>query len=207
MNPVLEPALEGLGKPKRHLRGSLLFSAGETAAGFHYVRSGEIRVFRMDEKGREIELVRVGPEDFVGEAVVFASVPYPAFAQAVRNSETLYFEKKAVFAGIRRDPKIAGFFLGLLARKCVVLNERLDHIGLQTVRQRLVRYLLSACSGERNCEIVLEMRKGDLARLLGTIGETLSRTLAQMEKEGLIEVHGRRITILDGRRLRSGLES
>lgn len=207
MNPPLDPALERLGTPKRHRRGSLLISAGEAALGFHYVRAGEIRVFRMDEKGREIELVRIGPGDFVGEAVAIAGVPYPAFAQAVKNSETLYFDKRDVFAGIRRDPDVAAFFLRLLARKCVVLNERLEHIGLQTVRQRLVRHLLSSCSGERGCEVVLTMRKGDLARFLGTVGETLSRTLAQLEKEGLIAVRGRRISILDCRRLRSGLQS
>jgi CRP/FNR family cyclic AMP-dependent transcriptional regulator len=207
MSPVLDPGLEEIGRPKRYPRGTLLFSAGEPGQGFHYVRSGEIRVFRMDEKGREIELVRVGPGDFVGEAVVFASASYPAFAQAARSSETLYFEKNAVLAGIRRNPDVAAFFLGLLARKCLVLNDRLEDIGLQTVRQRLVRHLLSSCSGERCCEVVLDRKKADLARLLGTIGETLSRTLAQLEKEGLIEVRGRRIRILDCRKLRSGLES
>ncbi len=206
-NAVLEPVLEKLGKPRRYPRGALLFSAGDPGSGFHFVRSGEIRVFRMDERGREIELVRVGPGDFVGEAVVFASVPYPAFAQAGKNSETLYFDKKTVLTAIGKNPDVAESFLGLLARKCVVLNERLEQLGLQTVRQRLVRYLLSSCSGERSCEIVLETRKGDLARLLGTIGETLSRTLAQMEREGLIKVRGRRITVLDCPRLRSGLES
>jgi CRP/FNR family transcriptional regulator len=207
MSPVLEPVLARLGKPKRYPRGSLLFSPGDQASGFHYVTAGEIRVFRMDEKGREIEIVRVGPGDFVGEAVAFAAVPYPAFAQAEKNSDTLFFEKSAVLTGIRNNPEVAAFFLGLLARKCVVLNERLEDIGLQTVRQRLIRYLLSSCSGDKSCEVVLEMKKGDLARLLGTIGETLSRALAQLERDGLIVVRGKLITVLDCRRLRAGLDS
>jgi CRP/FNR family transcriptional regulator len=205
--PALEGWLEKLGIPKRYPRGGLLFSAGDPGAGFHLIRSGEVRVFRMDDRGREIELVRTGPGEFVGEAVVFASVPYPAFAQAEKSTITLYFDRKAVLAAVGKNPEVAEFFLGLLARKCVILNDRLDQVGLQTVRQRLVRYLLSACSGERRCEVVLEMRKGDLARFLGTIGETLSRALSQLEKEGLIEVRGRRIAILDCGRLRSGIES
>ncbi len=160
----------------------------------------------MDERGREVELIRAGPGDFIGEAVVFAADSFPAFAQAASVSETYFFDRKAVFSRIRRDPETARFFLDLLARKCLVLNKRIETLSLRTVRQRLASHLLTSCSGERCCRVVIDTKKSDLARLLGTVGETLSRTLSRMEKEGLIEVSGRTIRIPDCRRLRAEVD-
>jgi len=104
-----------------------------------------------------------------------------------------------------RDPAAARFFVELLARKCLVLNERIEALGLRTVRQRIVQYLLSRCSGRGACVVELAVKNTDLARLLGTVPETLSRNLRRMQEEGLIEVKGRKIRVLDCSKLRGGL--
>ncbi len=199
--------LKDTGRPRKFPAGALLFSAGEPAEGFYYIESGEIRVYRMDERAREMELIRARAGDFIGEAVVFAGEIYPAFAEAVKDTETIYFGKKSIFSRIDRDPEVARFFIRLLAGKCLVLNKRVETLGFKTVKQRLIQYLLISCSGERKCEVELKMKKSDLARLIGTISETLSRTLAQMENEGLITVQGARIRIEDCARMRAVLDS
>jgi CRP/FNR family transcriptional regulator len=73
---------------------------------------------------------------------------------------------------------------------------------MKTVRQRLAGYLLSGCRDGGTRAIVLPMKKGDLAMALGTVGETLSRALRQMQDEGLIRVEGRTIRVIDGPGLR-----
>jgi CRP-like cAMP-binding protein len=95
----------------------------------------------------------------------------------------------------------------LLARKCVVLSNKIESLGLRTVRQRLIRYLLSRCSGEQTCLVELKVKKGELAKILGTISETLSRNLKHMQDEGLIEVEGNKITVKDCPALRDELIS
>lgn len=134
--------IENLGKRKRYARGSSLFQAEEKAAGFYYIETGEIRVFKMDEQGRELEVARLGPGDFLGEAIAFVSGRFPFYAQASKDSSVYYFEARAVFRRIDSDPAIAGFFIGLLAQKCVVLSSRVESHGLRTVRQRLIQYLV-----------------------------------------------------------------
>lgn len=198
-----EDSIKLLGKPKRYQKGEVLFSAQEKADGFYYVESGEIRVFKMDENGREIEVVRLEPGDFLGEAMVFVSSRFPFFAQAVKDSQVLFFDKNDILRRMDRDPLVAKFFVRLLAEKCVVLSQKVESLGLQTVRQRLIHYLLSNCSGERRCVIELTVKKVELAKILGTISETLSRNLKQMQEEGLIEVSGNRIRVLDCWRMRS----
>ena len=172
-----------------------MFSAQDEADGFYYVERGDIRVYKMDEQGREMEVVRLGPGGFLGEAIVFVSPSFPVYAQAMAHSDALFFDKKKVIRKMEADPRIAKFFVDLLARKCVVLSDRIESLGLRTVRQRLIRYLLSRCSGEKKCVVELRTKKGELAKTLGTISETLSRNLKQMQEEGLIQVEGNRISI------------
>ena len=198
-----EDSVKDLGRIKKFQKGEILFSAQEKASGFYYLESGEIRVFKMDENGREIEVVRLEPGDFLGEAIVFVSSRYPFFAQAVKDSRALFFDKNDILRHIDRDPLIAKFFVRLLAEKCVVLSQKIESLGLQTVRQRLIHYLLSHCSGEQQCVIELTVKKAELAKILGTISETLSRNLKQMQEDAIIEVKGNRIRVLDCNRMRS----
>jgi CRP/FNR family transcriptional regulator len=117
----------------------------------------------------------------------------------------LYFERLRVLRSIQADPAVAEFFLVLLANKCILLNERIETLNLRTVRQRLAQYLLAHCATERSCDINLTIKKSELAKYLGTISETLSRTFRRMGKDGLIEVRGRHIHVLDCARLRQEL--
>lgn len=167
-----ENRIKGLGKLKRYTQGTFLFQAEEKAAGFYYVETGEIRVFKMDEQGRELEVARLGPGEFLGEAIAFVPGRFPFYAQVVKDSEISFFETHSVFRRIESDPAVARFFIELLAQKCVALSSRVESLGLRTIRQRLIQYLLAHCYGSGHCLIELKMKKGDLAKLLGTISET-----------------------------------
>ncbi|MGB3861740.1 MAG: helix-turn-helix domain-containing protein, partial [Candidatus Aminicenantaceae bacterium] len=70
-------------------------------------------------------------------------------------------------------------------------------------RQRLIQYLVSSCGSDTSCVVTLPMKKAELAKLLGTISETLSRNLKQLQEEGLITVKGHTIHIKDRSRLNS----
>lgn len=203
----LPPKIRSLGTSRTYAEGEFLFQTEDSATGFFYVRSGEIRVFKLDAQGRELEVARLGPADFLGEAIAFVSGHFPFYAQAVRETNVQYFDRKAVFHALEVEPAAARFFVELLAKKCVTLSERVESLGLRTVRQRLIQYLLANCGGAGSCVIELRIKKGELARLLGTINETLSRNLKKMQEEGLIAVRGKSIQILDCERLREELNA
>jgi CRP/FNR family transcriptional regulator, dissimilatory nitrate respiration regulator len=203
-NPIAAK-LRALGVLRRFGRDELLFAAGDPANGFYIIQSGQVRVFKMDDEGREVEVARLGPGETLAEAAAFAAKEFPLFAQAVRDSTVLFFDKDSVLRRIEADPSLAGLFISLLAKKCLTLNRRIESLGLLTVKQRLAQYLLSQCSGRGQCLVDLTMTKGELAKMLGTVNETLSRTLKQMREEGWIEVKGGRIMIKDCPALRSEL--
>jgi CRP/FNR family transcriptional regulator len=196
-----------LGAIKRYPARAVLFHAGDVAKGFFYIESGAVRVYKADEQGRELDVARIEPGDFLGEAVAFAGGRYPFFAEAVRDSEARFFDRAEVWRGIERSPATARFFVGLLADKCLLLSGRVESLAMMTVRQRLAQYLVQNCSGGCAGVVELSVTKGELARLLGTVGETLSRALKQMQEDGLIAVRGRSIRIPDCALLRGEIEA
>ncbi|MFZ2052730.1 MAG: Crp/Fnr family transcriptional regulator [Candidatus Aminicenantales bacterium] len=201
----LDKKIASLGIKKAYRKDAFLFLAQEEARGFFYILKGEVRVFRMDDAGKELEIVRLRRGDFFGEAIVILKGKFPAFARAAQDTEVLFFEKQSVFRRLETDPAVARFMLLLLARKCQVLNQRIETFGLRTVRRRLVQYLLSFCRGDEACRLELPVKKVEIARQLGTISETLSRNLRKLQEESLIEVRKRTILIKSPRRLREVL--
>ena len=202
MNSIAD-AIQNIGITQSFEKEVFLFQAQDPALGFYLVRKGEIRVYKMDEQGKEIEIVRLGPGDYFGEAIVFTSPIYPAYAQAVTDSEVIYFSKKDILDEIGKNPGVGQFFIQLLAKKCVTLNQRIESLGLQTIRQRLIRFLLTQSRNQGSLDIDLHIKKTELARVIGTISETLSRNLKQLQEEGLIDVDGNHIIIKDPVSLRA----
>jgi CRP/FNR family transcriptional regulator len=93
--------------------------------------------------------------------------------------------------------------LAVLSMRLRRFASQIESLSLKEVPARLASYLLylSEEQGGTDC-VELEISKGQLASLLGTIPETLSRILGKMSDEGLIDVQGRRISLLN----REGLE-
>ena len=201
LTDALDPKIAALGTKKKYAKNAFLFLAQEAAQGFFYVVAGEVRVFRMNDAGREIEIVRLRPGEFFGEAIALLSGEFPAFARAARDTEALFFDRRAVLRTIRNNAAAAEFFISLLAKKCLQLNERMEALSLRTVRERLARFLLARCPADPPFDVPLTVKKLELARHLGTISETISRTFRRMERDGLIRVEGARIRILERGRL------
>ena len=137
---LLEIAME------KHLaKKAPLFSEGDQADGFYLILSGSVKVFKISPDGKEHILHIFGPGEPVGEVPVFSGKEFPAFAEAVRDSEVYFIEKDRLLRDLEHVPGLARDFITLLARKCVTLNRRIEALGLQTVRQRLVQFLLMRC--------------------------------------------------------------
>ncbi len=201
----LDKRISSLGVKKVYRKGAFLFLAQEDARGFFLILKGEVRVFRMDDTGKELEIVRLRPGEFFGEAIAILKGRFPAFARATQDSEVLFLETQTVFRKMDEDPAVSKLMLLLLARKCQLLNQRIENLGLRTVRERLAQYLISFCRGDEACRLDLPIKKVELARQLGTISETLSRNLRQLQEENIIKVNKRAISIKSPKRLREVL--
>ena len=183
---------------KKFGKGETIFFEGDEADGFHLVSSGQIKVFKMNPMGKEHILHIFGPGEPVGEVPVFSRQPFPATAEALIKSTTYYFPRNDFVALIEKNPSIALNMLAVLSRRLRQFANQIENLSLKEVPARLAGYLLYIAEEQDDSDVVrLPVSKGQLASLLGTIPETLSRIFAKMSDEGLIRVDGRSITIVD----------
>jgi CRP-like cAMP-binding protein len=190
-------------------KGDYLFREGEPSCGFYIVQRGAINVHRVSAAGKEqvIHVFRSG-ESFA-EATLATEKGYPGDARAVSASQVLLVQKDAFLALLRRRPDLALRMLGSMSAHLRVLVGQLEDLTLKDVETRLANWLLKRCANPKSIQpakIELGMTKRVLAAEIGTVSETLSRTLARFREERLLEVDGRTVTICSPSRLAQLLE-
>ena len=164
---------------------------------------GLIKIFKLAPDGKEQILHIIGPGEPFGEVAVFAGRLFPANAEALADSRLLFFPRDAFVDLISRNPSLALKMLAVLSMRLRQFAVQVESLSLKEVPGRLASYLLLLADEQEDpARAVLPISKGQLASLLGTIPETLSRIFAKMAGQGLIAVSGRNIRILD----RAGLE-
>jgi CRP/FNR family transcriptional regulator, dissimilatory nitrate respiration regulator len=185
-------------------RGRTLFSEGTKATGFYVIVSGKIKIYKISLEGKEQILHIFGSGEFFGEVPVFAGGRYPAHAVALEESEVLFFPREDFIGLIKKEPSLALNMLGILSHRLRRFTHLIEDLSLKEVPGRLATYILYTSERNKGSDTFeLDITKGQLASLLGTIPETLSRILSRMSSQEIIEVDGRNIRVLD----REALES
>ena len=188
---------------KHFRKGQVIFSEGDEANGFYVVVGGRVKVFKLSVEGKEQILHIFGRGEPFGEVPVFAGQDFPAHAEAISESRLFFFPRDAFTNLIRQNPSLALNMLAVLSMRLRQFTVQVEHLSLKEVPGRLAAYLLYLSDEKDGGSMIdLNISKGQLASFLGTIPETLSRILAKMSKQGLIQVDGRLIKIVD----RLGLE-
>ncbi len=178
-------------------KGERIFSEGDEGTGFYMVASGRVKIFKISLEGKEQILHLLGPGESFGEVSVFTGQGFPADAVASAQSVLLFFPRLAFIGLIRKDPALALNMMAQLSLRLRQFAGLIEDLSLKEVPGRLAKYLLYLSDESGGGEMALDVSKGQLASLLGTIPETLSRILAKMKRQGLIGLRGAQIRIID----------
>ncbi len=182
-------------------RGEFIFSEGDRADGFHILTGGRLKIFKLSPDGREQILHIVSPGQTFGEAAVFSGGLFPASAQAVEKSSAIFIPKAALTEILEKNPRAAMNMLAVLSARLRHFATLVENLSLKEVPSRLASHLILLEARDGSDTVYVDITRTQLAFLLGTIPETLSRILNRMNSAGIIEVKGRKITILDRNRL------
>lgn len=175
-------------------RGQIIFSEGDEGSGLYVIISGRVKVFKLSSEGKEQILHFFGPGDPIGEVAVFAGKRFPAHAEALEDSRIFFFPRAAFLTLIKDNPSLALNMLAVLSLRLRRFAALIDDLSLKEVPGRLAAYLLYLSRDNNEAEeVILDITKGQLASLLGTIPETLSRILTRMTGSGLIKLEGPRL--------------
>ncbi|MBD2493392.1 Crp/Fnr family transcriptional regulator [Nostoc sp. FACHB-280] len=187
-------ALANIAIPQTYKKGETLFWEGDEGTGFFIVKSGRIKVFKQANAGKEQILHIFGAEEHFAEVPALDGGNFPASAAAIENSEVVFIPRKAFLLVLQQHPTLAIAMLSTFAKHLRRLTFLVDSLSFQEVPERLKNYLFTLSDRNGNADIVeLDLPKAQLAALLGTIPETLSRAFYKLSQEGIIEMNGAKI--------------
>lgn len=201
LSPEEKMEIARITSAKTFQKGEMIYSAGDPGGKLYVIHTGTVKISRINAAGREQVIRVVGPGDFMGELSLFSSVPLSDNAEALALTTLCMLDGKRLKELMAKYPSIVFKILEELSRRLEKAENLIESISLSSVEQRVAQALLSLSEGSH--EVVLNMKKGDLASQLGMSQETLSRKLAAFQVQGLITLMGhKRIVIRD----RAGLE-
>jgi CRP/FNR family transcriptional regulator, nitrogen oxide reductase regulator len=199
-------AAQAAARPRAWARGAVLFHQGAPPEQLHLLRSGRVKVSRVDAGGAPLTVRFLEAGEIIGCVAVFRQVPYPATAIAATPVAGLTWPAAAVAGLLQRFPRVATNALEIVGGRTEELLRRLQEMAREPVETRIARVLLrlSAQSGRptaEGTELGFDLSRQDIAELAGTDLYGVSRTLSRWAREGILGTRHRRIVIRDPARL------
>jgi CRP/FNR family transcriptional regulator len=215
-------AVVGFSRVQTVPEGEILFQTGDPYRGFYVVLEGTVQIYRLNDEGRMLVLHVIEAGESFAEVPLFqrkegqpgAGHTYPATAEPLEDSVLLFIPEEAFLSFVTDHPHTCLSMMGELAGRLRTAVRRLDEISLQGVKTRLAGYLCrsvvqasdddtvsGAAAQPGSTAVHLDIPKSVLAAELGTVPETLSRALGDLEDDGLIRREGDAIELVDPARL------
>ena len=211
------PLFEGLEQPhlkalaektteRSFKKGEVLFFEGEPGDALYIVNTGTVKVYRVAEDGREKTLALLGAGEFFGEMALLDEGPRSAIAETLEPCELYLLHRNDFLATLGENPSIALQIIRVLSLRIRQMNAQIMDIVFRDVRGRVASTLVDLCnrhgvptpSGKR---IDLKLTHQELANLVGTARETVSRILAELQDLHCLTVDGRYLVLKDMKKL------
>lgn len=204
--------LSAIVKQKTFNKGDIIFFDTEPYLGFYITVTGLVKIYKISRDGKEHILHLIPPFNTFAEVPLFEnfnemfeeSFRYPANSMALEDdTRVLLIPARQFRELLENNTKICIKMVSGFAKRLRHLNHHIEELTLKDVTRRVAGYILTEQKKSQNSETIsLNISKNDLAAYLGTIPETLSRTLKKLQDEDMITVDGKVIKICDMDRLK-----
>ncbi|AGK54661.1 Crp/Fnr family transcriptional regulator [Bacillus sp. 1NLA3E] len=179
------------------------FLQGDPLTNVYFIFEGKVKIYKSDSSGREQIVAIAKSGEMFPHVGFFRKGEYPAFAEIIENSKLVVvpidqFEKVLI-----ENPHLCIKVFKVLGEKIIDLQDRLEEQILNNTYEQIIKLLVRLAEKNgtmfEDGRILLksEFTNKDLANMIGTTRETVSRTLTKMKKEELIEVNANGDMILD----------
>lgn len=190
--------IEKIAVDKHYNKGEVIFYDGDEGIGFYLLISGSVNVYKLSAEGKEQILHIVKEGDTIGAVPVFSGKSFPANARAISASHLLFFDKRKFIQLITDKPNLIMNILALLSARLREFTLQVENLSLKEIPGRLASYLLYLSQEQENTDLVkLNISKVQLANLLGTGPESLSRALGNMKTKKIIEEEDSQIRLIN----------
>jgi CRP-like cAMP-binding protein len=183
-------------------KNEIIFLEGEVGDAIYLILDGLIKVFRTVESGREKTLALLGQWDFFGEMALLDKSVRSASIQAIKTSQLLVIDREKFNNLLLKFPQISLKIIVTLSNRLREANNQIKALTFKSVKERLHLVLLDLADryGEESKDGIVITKKithQELANLVGTTRETITKLLNELIEGGLIIVKKRYLILID----------
>ncbi len=184
--------------------GETIYEVGKQGNYFFLVDRGVVKNHRIDDYGKELITSIYKEGDFFGNTSFSKNSPYEEYATAMEETRLYAVTKDELKDILIKNNKITLDLLDVLGDNISGIKEQLLEMAYGSVRKKTARTILLFSQKIRRYPTQsIRISRSDLASVAGMASESLIRTLSDFKKEGLIEIEGRNIKILDVEKLKN----
>ena len=184
---------------KKYAPQEMVIGEADFIRSFYIVLEGRLKLYKSSPEGREQTIQLLGPGDPFGLCTAFATEAFPVSAMALEPSAVLLIPGTLVETVTLREPRLLLNIIQILSRRLQNSMALIESLALKEIPARLASFLLHSLlqhpEGVARLDLVITQR--ELAKILGSTPEALSRALRKMADEGILRASGRTIHILD----------
>lgn len=178
--------------------GETIYEEGKQSNHFFFVDKGVVKSHRMDQYGKELITSIYKEGDFFGNTSFNKNTPYQEYATAMEETRVYAVSREELKDILVKNSNITLDLIDVMGENISGIKEQLLEMAYGSVRKKAARtILLFSQKIRRHPTQSIRISRSDLASVAGMASETLIRTLSDFKKEGLLEIEGRNIKLLD----------
>ena len=188
-------------------KGQVLFMEGEFGEAVHFVVEGRVKISKTSEDGREHILYIATDGDIFAEVILFNEVNYPATAEVMEKSKIAIIRNEDLEKVLKAHPSMAVAIIKVLNKRLIDAQQRVKSLALHNTHGRTAQMLMKLAKEhgkktDNGLELDLTISRQELANMVGTTRETVTRVLMAFKKYKLIEIDRNIIRITQPEKLK-----
>ena len=190
-------------------KGNALFREGENVNGVYCVKDGVCKMTKLSANGKD-QIVKLSQKgELLGQRSLISDEPANLSAIAVEDMQVCFIPKSEILSYFNNNNN---FSMALMKSVCDDLKDADDtlvNLAQKNVKERLAQtliYLQEKFGVLSDNSLKLQLSREEIASIIGTATESCIRLLSEFKKEGIIELQGKKIIILDKAKLKRIME-
>jgi len=189
-------------------RRQVVYLPGDPGRSVYFVNGGRVKISKVTRDGKELTLAYRGPGELFGEIALIEGGPREEMAEAMENALLTEMERGDFERLIQTQPLLGLRLARLLTQRRRDIENKIENLVFKDVNAKLAELLLRLANDygvdhERGTLVALKITHKEMANLIGSTRETVSLTLSQFKRRGLIRTEGRKVIIADREGLRA----
>ncbi len=182
---------------KKYQKNTPLHLEGDKCERLEIILSGTVVVDHVDTAGKMLTVSSFGEGDLIGGNLIFSKKPYYPMTVTTRCVvDILEIDREILFELFLQNSDFLKTFLSFVSDNAFILGYKIKQSVNKTIREKILLFLEGESARQQSKNIKLPLTKTQLAESLGVERTSLSRELAKMRRDGLINFDNKSITIL-----------